>query len=104
MSSHRKLSAVAALTTALVLATALPASASGYKSGSKSCGSGATVATYGEASGTQSHYINSLSKTFPDSGWTVVARRFGSPYTTANWTVGTTGAINASSTYAYCAG
>lgn len=88
----------------LVAAVGGVAQASGSDSGYKSCaGSGNTVVTRGVASGKQTHFQNSSSKTWPTAGATVTVRLWNAGKTTADWRVYTDGAIDTGDTYAYCA-
>ena len=55
------------------------------------------------ASGKQTHFQNSSSKTWPTAGATVTVRLWNAGKTTADWRVYTDGAIDTGDTYAYCA-
>ena len=90
---------------ALAIALAVPANATGYIGGYKSCagvGSG-SVATRGYATGTQSHYHNSYGTVFRYSA-TYAVKIENKGQRTANWRIETTGTLANSGNYAYCPG
>lgn len=90
-------------TAGLITLSAGAALASGQESGYQSCaGVGNNeVVSRGYTTGTPTHIQNGVSYTFPpSSGYQVT--NFNNLNRTANWTVKTSGTLNAAGTYAYC--
>lgn len=102
MKMNRKV-AISFATVGMVTLSAGAAMASGTESGYQSCaGVGSQeVVSRGYTTGTPTHIQNGVAATFlPSSGYQVT--NFNNLNRTANWTVKTTGTLNAAGTYAYC--
>jgi hypothetical protein len=95
--------AIAVTSVALVAASAGVAAASGQESGYQSCaGLGSQeVVSRGYTTGIATHTQNGVSHTFPSTP-TLAVTNYNRLLRTANWTVKTTGSLNASGTYGYC--
>lgn len=103
MGIKRKI-AVGFTTVGLVAVPAVSAVAAGQESGYKSCAGvgNQEVVSRGYTTGAPTHIQNGVALTYPSSGSTYLVTNWNNANRTANWTVKTTGTLNAAGTYAYC--
>ena len=94
---------IAAATITFVALSSGVAGAAGQESGYQSCAGlgNQEVVSRGYTTGTPKHTQNGVSVTFPSSS-SLRVTNYNRLLRTANWTVSTTGSLNASGTYAYC--
>jgi len=100
----RRLQAVL-MTMALVLTLALPAHATVWKFGDKSCSTWYQVSIHSLSSGTTNNFVYSPFQTTGswNNGSSMKVRNSYTQRQAAEWGVSTTGALNDTNTYGWCA-